>query len=216
MTSEHNNTLDNFIRQLMSRRIKEISIPGYKSKNLDETLTNENIKAMSFTANLYADSQIIDEFNDPKKRKIKIDTLVNSYKSLNKDQLKNELAELQAYNDVVLDLLKKAELRINFFLAENKFKATKKREISKKKNIRENKFVHHTKVTKIIDTHYDELVTAEKVNQNGYLDFKKIILERCTQQSIAHPPSDGKISKAWKDKTGFTSTKKVTEHKLSK
>ena len=216
MTSEHNNTLDNFMRQLMSSRVKEISSPGYKSKNLEETLTNEEIKIMSFTANLYADSQIIDEFNNPKQRKIKIDTLVNSYKSLNKDQLKNELAELQAYNDVVLDLLKKAELRIKFFLAENKFKAVQKREISKKKNIREDKFAHHAEVTKIINTHYDELMRDEKVNQNGYLDFKKTILAMCSQQSILHLPSDGKISKAWKDKTGFTSTKKVTEHKLSK
>ena len=216
MTSGNGNTLDNFMRHLMRTRIEQITSPDYKTKNLNETLTNENIKITSFAADLYADRKIIDEFNDPHLREIKINALINSYKTLNKEALKIALAELQVYNDVVLDLLKKAELRINFFLDENKFRAAQKREISKKKNIRENKFSHHTEVTKIIDAHYDELVKDGKITQNGYLAFRETILARCSQQSIAHLPSYGKISKAWKDKTGFKSTKKVAEHKLSK
>lgn len=214
MTSKNNESLANLMRQLMRIRVSEVTRSGYKVKNLNETLTNENIKAASFAADLYADSQIIDEYNDTDLREKKIHALIESYKTLDKSALKIALAELQLYNDVILELLKKTELRIEYFKDENRSRARHKKEMSKNKNVREDKFVFHDKVTAIIDEYLEELKKGPGIHQDGFKAFKIAINARCSQKNIKILPSYSKLYAVWKNKTGFTSTKKVTEHKL--
>jgi hypothetical protein len=216
MSSKNNNSPENFMREMMRRRVQQIANPAYKPKNLNETLTNEIIKATSYAANLYADNLIINEFNDPKSKKLKIKALVSSYKNIKKEDLKNTLAELQTYHDVVMELLNLAELKATYFQDQKKSEAASRKEKSKRKNVKNGKFSHHNATTKIINDHFESLEKEGAIKEDGYLSFKSQIFSLCSQQSISPPPSNGKISKAWKDKTGFSSTKKVSGHKSSK
>lgn len=201
---------EEFMREMLNQMAEKFSSPDYKPLDLQEDLSNEIVKRLALISRIYSDQRIIHEFNNETTRKLKIESLILSYASKDLEQLKNELAELQVYHEVILYKLEKAESRIKHFVDDEQARKKKRILTAENRLVRTGKSADRTATSQIMKEVFQEMKTSGKLHQNCFKNYCEEVRRRRNERGINFQDvHNNTLRTNWLHLTGFKSTKKI-------